>query len=149
MKPVIPQTLNINNLRTTSAKSIKLHTIRKFIKHSLKNARIKVFTVTAFEILLFEDRSVLSPTQQGTGSKRVKVIPHKFRIYFHKRFKNFQSQILEVSLMNRYIIVELKKFFVWFIIFILHSLYSWSFLWWILQTLSMFSQQKSISKGNN
>ena len=106
MKPVIPQTLNINNLRTTSAKSIKLHTIRKFIKHSLKNARIKVFTVTAFEILLFEDRSVLSPTQQGTGSKRVKVIPHKFRIYFHKRFKNFQSQILEVSLMRHYCRVE-------------------------------------------
>ena len=36
--PVIPQILNINNLRTTRAKSIKLHTIRKLIEYSLKNA---------------------------------------------------------------------------------------------------------------
>ena len=30
--PIITQVLNINNLRATSAASIKLHTIRKFIK---------------------------------------------------------------------------------------------------------------------
>ena len=35
--PIILQTLNINNLRTTSAKSINLHTIRKLIEYSLKN----------------------------------------------------------------------------------------------------------------
>ena len=29
--PIIPQTLNINNLRTTNVKSIKLNTIRKDI----------------------------------------------------------------------------------------------------------------------
>ena len=30
--PVIPQTLNINNLRTTSGKSMNLNDIRKIIK---------------------------------------------------------------------------------------------------------------------
>ena len=34
--PIIPQTLNINNLRTTNAKPINLRTIRKLIKYSLK-----------------------------------------------------------------------------------------------------------------
>ena len=35
--PIIPQILNTNNLRNTSAKSINLHTIRKLIECSLKN----------------------------------------------------------------------------------------------------------------
>ena len=34
---IIPQTLNINNSRTTRAKYISLHTIRKLIEYSLKN----------------------------------------------------------------------------------------------------------------
>ena len=34
---IITQTLNINNLRTKSAKSINLPTIRKLVEHSLKN----------------------------------------------------------------------------------------------------------------
>ena len=34
--PTIPQTLNIDNLRTTRAKSINLHTTRKLIEYSLK-----------------------------------------------------------------------------------------------------------------
>ena len=34
---IIPQTININNLRATNAKSINLHTIRKLIEDSLKN----------------------------------------------------------------------------------------------------------------
>ena len=72
--PIIPQTLNINNLRAASAKSIKMHTIKKLIKYSLKFFSVKaVFTVTVFEILLFEGRSVLSPAQRGTGSEKVKV----------------------------------------------------------------------------
>ena len=33
---IIPQTLNINNLRITSAKCINLHTIRKLPEYSLK-----------------------------------------------------------------------------------------------------------------
>ena len=36
-KPIITQTLNISNLRTTSGNSINLHTIRKFVEYSLKN----------------------------------------------------------------------------------------------------------------
>ena len=35
--PIIPQILNTNNLRNTSAKSINLHTIRKLIECSLRN----------------------------------------------------------------------------------------------------------------
>ena len=35
--PIITQTLNINNVRTTFAKSTNLHTIRKLVKYSLKN----------------------------------------------------------------------------------------------------------------
>ena len=67
---IIPQTLNINNLRTTSTKSVNLHTIRKLIEYSLKNVLVKsMFTLTAFEILLFEGRPPLSPAQWGTGNE--------------------------------------------------------------------------------
>ena len=70
--PVILQTLNTNNSRTTTAKSINLHTIRKLIEYSLKNIVMKiVFTPTVFEILMSECRSVLSPAQRGTGSEMV------------------------------------------------------------------------------
>ena len=34
--PIIAQTLKINNLRTTSAKSVNLHTMRKLVKYLLK-----------------------------------------------------------------------------------------------------------------
>ena len=51
--PIIAQTLNISNLRTASAKSINLHTIRKLTEYSLK------IVLTVFEILLSEGRSVL------------------------------------------------------------------------------------------
>ena len=68
--PVILQTLNINNLRTTSAKSINLHTIRKLIEYSLKKPTAKaMFTLTSFEILLSEVRSLLSPAQRGTRAE--------------------------------------------------------------------------------
>ena len=72
-KPIIPQTLNINNLRITSAKAINLHIIRKIIEYSLKNCLLKeMFSLTVFEIVLFKGRSVLSPAQRVTGSERVK-----------------------------------------------------------------------------
>ena len=48
--PIIPQTLNIN-----------LHIIRKVIKYSLKNVLEKtMYTLTVFEILLFEVMSARS-----------------------------------------------------------------------------------------
>ena len=72
--PIIPQTLNINNLKTTSARSINLHTIRKLIKYSLKNALvIAMFTLILFEILLFEGKLVLSAAQPAFAV----VIPFK------------------------------------------------------------------------
>ena len=58
--PIITQTLNINNLRTTTAKSINLHNLRKLDEYSLENVPAKaMFTPTVFEILLSEGRSVL------------------------------------------------------------------------------------------
>ena len=65
---MMSQTLNINNLRNTSAKSMKLHTIRNLIEYSLKQVIIKaMLTATVFEILLLKDRSVLSPAHQVKG----------------------------------------------------------------------------------
>ena len=49
--PIITQTLNINTLKTTSGKSINLHTIRKLIEYSLKSVLVNAeFTDTVFEI---------------------------------------------------------------------------------------------------
>ena len=70
--PINPQTLNINNLRTTNGKSINLHTIRKLIEYSLKMfCKGNVYSY-AFELRLSEHRSVLSPAQRGAGNKGVK-----------------------------------------------------------------------------
>ena len=41
-----------------------------------------MFTVNAFEILLFGGRSVLAPAQWGTGSERVNI---RFNILLAKR----------------------------------------------------------------
>ena len=47
--------------------------IGKVTEYSLSNVSIKtMFTLTVFEILLFKGNLVLSPTQQGAESKRVK-----------------------------------------------------------------------------
>ena len=71
---IIAQTLNINNVRTTSANSINLHTMRKLIEYSLKTVLVKtMFTHTSFEILLSEGRSVLSPAQWGKRNERFKI----------------------------------------------------------------------------
>ena len=71
---IITQTLNIKNLRTTSVKSIILNTNRNVIEYSLKSFLEKaIFILTFLETLLSKVRSVLRPSQRGTGSKRVKV----------------------------------------------------------------------------
>ena len=50
-----------------------MHIIRKLIKYSFKMVAVQaLFTLTVFEVLLFEGRSVLAPARRGTGSKRVK-----------------------------------------------------------------------------
>ena len=70
--PINPQTLNINNLRTTNGNSINLHTIRKLVEHSLKMFCQGNVYSCVFEIWLSEHRWVLSPAQRGTGNERVK-----------------------------------------------------------------------------
>ena len=70
--PTITQTLNINNLRTTTAKSINLYTIRKLVEYILKNAG-----QTQCLLLLFSRYCCLKvgrycePAKRGTGSERV------------------------------------------------------------------------------
>ena len=87
---IIPQTLNITNYRTPSAKPINLDIIRKFIEFSLKNNCVKtMFSLTVFGILLFKGRSVLWSVQLVTGCKRVqfslrnqKWLPYKLRSFW-------------------------------------------------------------------
>ena len=53
--PKISQTFNINNWKTTNAKSIYLDIIRKLIEYCLKKVPVEaIFTLTVSEILLFE-----------------------------------------------------------------------------------------------
>ena len=111
--PIITQTLNINNLRSTSAKSINLHTIRKLAEYSLKNVAAKaMFTLTVFEILLSEGRPVLSPAQRGTGSERVNVMNNlqlctlqcyeQFSIVYPTQAINLRSQALCILCLYNY-----------------------------------------------
>ena len=81
--PITPQLLKINNLGTTSAKSINLHTIRKLIKCSLKNVPVKaVLTLIVSEILLFEGRLVLLPTLAGYRERKGKSFSEKSKKIF-------------------------------------------------------------------
>ena len=64
-----PQTLNINNYKTTNAKSINLDIIRKLIEYSLKLLVKAMFTSTTFEKLLLE---VLWPVHRVIGGEWVK-----------------------------------------------------------------------------
>ena len=69
---VIPKTLKIDNFRTTSSNSINLDTIRKLMEYSLRKIFVKaIFTLTIFEILLIECRSV---SHQSRGAKRGKKV---------------------------------------------------------------------------
>ena len=73
--PIITQILKINNLKTTSAKYINMHTIRKLVEHSLKMLLGKSIVWSPnFRKLLSKGRVVLSPVQLGTGSEMVKVL---------------------------------------------------------------------------
>ena len=61
-------------MRTTNAKSINLHTIRKIVEYSLKNFIAKaIFIYITLETLLSKRRLVLQTARKGTGSKSVKV----------------------------------------------------------------------------
>ena len=58
--PVIPQTLNINNQKSTSSKCINLNIIRKVIKYHLEKVIVEaMFNPIVFKILLFQAREVL------------------------------------------------------------------------------------------
>ena len=93
--PIIPESSNMNSLRTTSTKSTNLHTITKLVEYSLENFVVKtMFTLTVFEILLSEGRSVLSPAQWGTKSKRVEL---KWVIHW---FSWLDKKIKKLLLMN-------------------------------------------------
>ena len=70
---MIPQILNISNWRTTNAKFINLHIIRKLIEHSLKQVTVKtMLTLTVFKILLNEGMSVLEQAHRVPEGERAK-----------------------------------------------------------------------------
>ena len=89
--PIITQTLNMNDLRTTSAKSNNLHTIRKLIEYSLKTVLVKaMFTLTVFEILLSEGQYYHLPSgpQGAEGLKKIffsLVVGQKKSLPFEKK----------------------------------------------------------------
>ena len=71
---IIPQTLNVNNKRTTSAKSINLDVVSKLNKNknSLKNVSVKAMVILAiFEILLFEGRLLFLPANEIQRAKEL------------------------------------------------------------------------------
>ena len=88
------------NPRTTRAKSINLHTIRKLIEYSLKNVLVKaMFTPSVFEILMHEGRSVLTAAQRGTRNEGVKVSVKK------------QKNILNLlKLLEKWLTYKLRRF---------------------------------------
>ena len=71
----ITQTINTNNLTTTSAKSINLHTTRTLFEYSWKKVGAKaMFILIVLEISLSEGRLVLrpSPWWPSQGAKALK-----------------------------------------------------------------------------
>ena len=98
--PIIPTSLNINNWTTTSAKSINLHIIRKLIEYFLKNICVKtMFTLPVFEILLFKGRSLLTPAQRGTRSRRVQI-----------SVKIKKNVLFLLKLLEKWLIYKLRRF---------------------------------------
>ena len=81
--PIIPQTLNMNNLRTTSAKSINVHNVSKLIKYFWKKSLKRKCLPLPFS--KYCCLKVLSPAQWGTWSERAK-------------FKNFAKFIFCITL---------------------------------------------------
>ena len=70
--PTIPQTLNINNKRTASAKSINRDVFWKAYQILFKTGFVESNILSAFEVLLFEARSVLWPALRFAGRERFK-----------------------------------------------------------------------------
>ena len=70
--PIILQIVTVNNSKTTRAKSVNLHTIRKFIEYTFKKCLIvSLFAPVVFEVVLSEGRLVFPPCQMGAGDKKV------------------------------------------------------------------------------
>ena len=90
--PISQQLLNINNLRTTSVRSLNLHTIRKLIEYSFQNMVKEMVAYTFFNILLTECRSIFWPAEEGTESERAKFLVKNQKyiyIYIFSQCSNF------------------------------------------------------------
>ena len=98
---IIAQTLNINNLRTPSTKSINLQSIRKLIEYSLKNLLQRQCLLLLFlrYCCLKVGQYYHLPTQQGTGSKKVKVPV--------KNQKNIRNLL---KLLEKWLTYKLRRF---------------------------------------
>ena len=67
---IIPHTLNINNWRTTSAKSINHNVIRKLIEYSLKHLLVRaMFASNVLHILLLKVGRYYDPHSGLQGAK--------------------------------------------------------------------------------
>ena len=75
-----------------------------------------VFTLTVFEMLLFESRSILWPAQQVTGKERV-----KFPVT-----KNKKNAWLLLELLEKWLHYKLRRF-EWFLFFIFYLILCNSF----------------------
>ena len=101
--PIIPQTLSINNLGTTSAKSVDLHTIRKLVEYSLNNLT-SMFALIVLEILLFD--IITHPA--GTGSEGLmwgwsfvyqRFLPHQLSLHPRASW-DLQSKTMNICIFS-------------------------------------------------
>ena len=63
-----------------------------------------MFTVTVFEILLYEGRLLLSPTQRGAGNERVKQ-----EKYIYIKRKKTEKQTLVINTLRVYWVIILGE----------------------------------------
>ena len=77
-------------------KSVNFDVIRKLIRYSLKNLRLKLMlAVTVFKMLLFDCRLVLAPAKRDTGSERVNTL-HILVTWF-----STSEELLYLSILQR------------------------------------------------
>ena len=102
--PIITQTLNINNLRTTSAKSINVDTIRKLVEYCLKNlmARVTLF-LSFWRYCSLKVGLYCDPPSAAQGEE---VLMTKFSKQSIQ--KVLVSQLEELEILNLYLLISLS-----------------------------------------
>ena len=93
---------------------ILLESLSNSLKWKSLNA---MFTLTVFEILLFEGRSVLSPALWGTGSERiscsVKIVWIAWKVIDVQKLKSFLMVFIFLLLFNTFSAGKIEKLGFW------------------------------------